>query len=448
MSEISAIVLCAGQGTRMKSVRAKVLHEIAGIPMCCWPLQAMLEGAGQDVIAVVGHQSDAVQKAIEGRLKGQIKFALQKEQRGTGDAVRIGLAATNPSASGIIVACGDTPLLTRNSIKKLAAEHQGAKVIFATTTLNDPAAYGRVVRDVNNNVLGIVEYKDGTPEQRAIQEVNGGLYFFDASFLREHITTLKDSNSNKEFYLTDLVASARKSHGSESVKTISLAPEEVLGINDRVELAKAEAIMRARIAQHWMLQGVTMIDPSATYIGGDVTLDSDVTLYPNVHIHGKTKIEQGATIFANTVINDAVVGKGAQVGPFARLRPGTVLEENAHVGNFVELKKTRLGKGSKANHLAYLGDTEIGEGANIGAGTITCNYDGYSKHPTKIGDGAFIGSNSTLVAPLKIGDGAYVAAGSTINRDIPDNDLGISRGRQENKPGYAVKLRERLQKAI
>lgn len=446
MGGISAIVMCAGQGTRMKSARAKVLHEVAGVPMCCWPLKAVLDVAGQDVIAVVGHHADAVKKAIGDRFGGQVKFALQQEQRGTGDAVRIALAASNSSATDVVVACGDTPLLTADSIRKLVHEKENAKVVFAMTMLDDPAAYGRVTRDDEGHVVGIVEFKDATPAQRDIREINVGLYVFDADFLRDQITKLTDKNMNHEFYLTDLIASARRLYGPQSVKTISLCAEEVLGVNDRTELANAESIMRARLTRQWMLQGVTMMDPATTYVGADVELSPDVTLHPNVQLLGRTKIEQGATIYANSVIENSVVGIKAQVGPFARLRPGTVLEENAKVGNFVETKKSRLRKGSKANHLAYIGDADVGEGANIGAGTITCNYDGFNKHPTHIGDGVFIGSNSTLVAPLQIGRHAYVAAGSTITRDIPENDLAISRGRQENKTGYATRIRSKLKK--
>jgi bifunctional UDP-N-acetylglucosamine pyrophosphorylase/glucosamine-1-phosphate N-acetyltransferase len=425
----------------MKSTRSKMVHEVAGVPVCCWSI-ASVAALADDIVAVVGFQADQVQHTIRERYDSKVRFVLQNEQRGTGDAVKVGLTAVPATASTVLVVYGDTPMLTEQSLRSLTQLRKSAKVALCVSTPDSPTGYGRIIRDKSGKAASIVEEVDASEAQRAIREINAGVYAFDAAFLREQILAVQTQNKKNEIYLTDLIARARDLHGADSVVTFELSPEEMLGVNDRVQLAQAETLMRKRLTTHWMKQGVTMIDPSTTYIDAHVKLDSDVTLHPGVVLMGHTQIAQGAVIYAHSVLEDANVGKNAKVGPFARLRPGT--EENTRVGNFVETKKAHLRKGTKANHLAYIGDAEIGENCNIGAGTITCNYDGFKKHVTHIGDGTFVGSNSTLVAPLAIGERVYVAAGSTINKDVPDDDLAISRGRQENKKGYATKLRERL----
>lgn len=430
----------------MKSVRSKMLHEVAGLPVCSWPIEAVMPLTSAELISVVGFQADEVQNAIRERFGAKTSFVVQKEQRGTGDAVRTGLAAVSEKASTIMVIYGDTPLLTSQTLQALANLRASAKVAFCVAIPENPFGYGRIIRDAQGRVESIVEERDASQNQRALREINAGVYAFDAQFLREQILGLRDQNIKNEIYLTDLIATARALHGPDAVTTLEISSDEMLGINDRVQLAQAETLMRHRLNENWMRQGVTIIDPATTYIGAQVELASDVTLYPGVMLLGKTKIANGATIYAHTVIEDSSVGEDAKVGPFARLRPGTVLDENTRIGNFVETKKTHLKKGSKANHLAYLGDAEIGASVNIGAGTITCNYDGFKKYPTHIEDGVFVGSNSTLVAPLTIGKNAYVAAGSTVTKDVPEGDLAISRGRQENKKGYAEKLRSRQRK--
>jgi bifunctional UDP-N-acetylglucosamine pyrophosphorylase/glucosamine-1-phosphate N-acetyltransferase len=427
----------------MKSDKSKLLHEVAGVPLCCWPISRVIDFAS-GIVAVVGHQADEVRQAINQRFDSKVSFVLQSERRGTGDAVKQGLSAVADNAETIMVVYGDTPMLTEQSLRSLSNLRGSAKVAFCTAVLDNPTGYGRVARDSHGEVTAIVEDSDTTDAQRSIREINTGVYAFDAKFLRAQIMALGTANKQNEIYLTDLIEKARELHGAGAVATLKISPEEMLGINDRAQLAQAEALMRQRLNHRWMVQGVTMIDPATTYIDANVELSSDVTLHPGVILKGRTKIAKGAQIFAHSVLEDAVVGQGAKVGPFARLRPGTVLGENTHVGNFVELKKTMLNKGSKANHLAYIGDSEIGENCNIGAGTITCNYDGFKKHVTKIGNGTFVGSNATLVAPLNIGERAYIAAGSTLTEDVAADDLAIGRGRQVNKTGYAKQIRERL----
>lgn len=443
MEKTSAIVLCAGQGTRMKSSKAKVLHELAGIPMCCWPLSRALRVA-DSVVAVVGHQAEEVKSAVTKVVGDRIRFVVQAQQRGTGDAVKVGLEGVPTHAETILVTCGDSPMVTEETLRSLASVRGFAKVALCTSKVANPKGYGRIIRDSNGRAACIIEEADASEAERQVNEVNSGVYAFDAAFLRSQIIAIQSNNSQEEFYLTDLVAKARELHGPGAVATLECDASEMRGINDRAQLASAEQAFRHMVNTDWMKKGVTMIDPATTYIDADVSIGQDVILHPGVILRGKTQIASGAEIFAYSVLEDSTVGAFAKVGPFARLRPGTVLEEKTRVGNFVETKKSLLRKGTKANHLAYIGDADIGEYCNIGAGTITCNYDGFKKHVTKIGDGTFIGSNTTLVAPLVIGERVYVAAGSSITDDVGSDDLAIGRSRQENKTGYASKIRDRL----
>lgn len=463
MSKIAGIVLCAGRGVRMNSERSKMLHEIAGVPICVWPVEVLSTVAqSENIVAVVGFQAKQVQEAIAARFP-RTNFAVQSEQKGTGDAVKIGISQIPKSAETILVIGGDTPLLTKESLNQLlkSQKDSGAKVAMFVTEQDKPFGYGRIVRDIDGQVSCIVEEKDATIEQRKIAEVNSGIYAFDGDFLRQEILHVTNANAQGEFYLTDLIQRARELFGSKAIVTQMISKEEAAGVNDRIQLSECEYAMRQRINQGWMRHGVTMVDPSATYIDAKVILRTDVTLHAGVTLQGTTRIErnviigegcvvtdsligEGAHLHPYSVIEGAMVGKNANVGPFARLRAGSVLEEATRVGNFVEMKKTTLKRGSKANHLAYLGDATIGENCNIGAGTITCNYDGYKKYQTIIGDGSFIGSNSTLVAPVVIGEQSYVGAGSTVTKDVPSDALALSRARQENKLGYASSMREKL----
>ncbi|MBK8014918.1 MAG: bifunctional UDP-N-acetylglucosamine diphosphorylase/glucosamine-1-phosphate N-acetyltransferase GlmU [Deltaproteobacteria bacterium] len=460
MSTLATIILAAGQGTRMKSSLPKVLHALLGRPMVHWPIQLSLELKSEPTILVVGHQNAAVEASVEASFPGQVRFALQKEQRGTGHAVMQAISAVPDSAEHVLILYGDVPLLEAQTVAKLfeAARARTAPLAFITTTLKNPTGYGRVVRDPKTgDVTKIVEEKDASPEVRRIAEINAGIYVVEARFLRENLGRLTENNAQGEYYLTDLVALAIAAH--HPVATYEVAdPNEVEGINSRAQLASLSAALRKRIAARLSAEGVTVVDENTTYIAPSVEIGQDTIIEAGVHLRGRTsigarchidagailtdaKIADDVRILPYSVIEQAEVHPGAIIGPFSRLRPGAEIMENGHVGNFVELKKTRLGKGSKANHLAYLGDTEIGEGANIGAGTITCNYDGFGKYTTQIGDGVFVGSNATLVAPLAIDKNAYIAAGSTITDPVHANDLAFGRARQSVKTGRAEDLR-------
>ena len=444
----------------MKSSQPKVLHALLGRPMVHWPIQLALDLKSEPTVLVVGHQNARVEASVEASFPGRVRFALQKEQRGTGHAVMQAIAAVPDSAEQVLILYGDVPLLEARSVEKLfeAAKARSAPLAFITTTLENPTGYGRVVRDpATGDVTQIVEEKDASPQIRKIAEINAGIYVVDARFLRENLGRLTENNAQGEYYLTDLVSLAIAAH--QPVATYEVEdPTEVEGINSRAQLASLSAALRKRIAARLSAEGVTVVDPDTTYIAPSVEIGQDTIVEAGVHLRGRTRIGAGCHIDAGAILTDATVAdgvrilpysvieqaeihQGAIIGPFSRLRPGAEIMENGHVGNFVELKKTRLGKGSKANHLAYLGDTEIGEGANIGAGTITCNYDGFGKYATKIGDGVFVGSNSTLVAPLTIGENAYIAAGSTITNPVHANDLAFGRARQDIKTGRAEALR-------
>jgi bifunctional UDP-N-acetylglucosamine pyrophosphorylase/glucosamine-1-phosphate N-acetyltransferase len=455
---VAAIVLAAGKGTRMRSAHAKVLHQLLGRPLVAYPVAQARELGAAPVVAVLGHQLEAVQAALAARFgEDAVAVVEQAEQRGTGHAVRLAMPALAGFDGIVLILYGDVPLLRRETLQELVgtARRYGCLAIV-TATPADPTGYGRVVRDSRGHVTDVVEQKDASTDELAINEVNAGIYAAPAAFLREATAGLVAKNAQKEYYLTDIVARAARTIG---VSTVEADARDVAGINDREQLAEAEATMQARINKAWQAHA-TFRDPRSIVVEPDVTIDVDVEIGRNVTLRGRTKIGHGARIeegsilvdtevgagahvLPYTVSNDASIGPGAIVGPFARLRPGAQVGPEAHVGNFVELKKTILGKGSKANHLSYLGDAVVGEKVNIGAGTITCNYNGYEKRQTIIDDGAFIGSDSQLVAPVRVGKNAVVAAGATITENVPDGALAIGRVPTSYKPGYAEAVAKR-----
>jgi bifunctional UDP-N-acetylglucosamine pyrophosphorylase/glucosamine-1-phosphate N-acetyltransferase len=453
--------MAAGMGTRMKSDTPKVLHQIAGRPMLHWVvLAARAAGAGK-VVAILGHKSEAVKASLDASFGADaIGVAIQAEQRGTGHAVQCALPAVAGESDDriVVILTGDAPLLRSERIAELvdACEKSPAGMALLSTVPPRPMPYGRLVRE-GGKLLRVVEHADATPEQRQIQDTNAGFYAIRLGHLRKDLGSLRADNAKGELYLTDLVAFAGARGGATAID----APfTEVSGINDRVDLAWVEAEARKQINEGWMRAGVTMVDPSTTYIDADVgPIGRDVWLGPSVALRGKTSIADGVRIDLGcmltdvqvadqthikpySVLSEAVVGARAQIGPFSHCRPGTRLDSEVHLGNFVETKKSHLMQGAKANHLAYLGDSSIGAKANIGAGTIFCNYDGFSKAMTTIEAGAFVGSNSTLVAPVTVGRDAYTAAGGTVTKDVPRGALGISRVVQVNVEGWADRFRE------
>jgi bifunctional UDP-N-acetylglucosamine pyrophosphorylase/glucosamine-1-phosphate N-acetyltransferase len=449
---LAAIVLAAGKGTRMRSARAKVLHELLGRPLVAYPVGLARELGASPVVAVLGHQLEAVEEALAARFgAGGVAVVEQAEQRGTGHAVRLAMPTLEGFDGVVLVLYGDCPLLRRQTLQELVGTARRYRCLaIVTTTAADPTGYGRVVRDSRGHVTNVVEEKDATPEERALTEINAGIYAAPAAFLRTATAGLATKNAQGEYYLTDIVAAAARSIG---VTTVDADARDVAGVNDRVQLAEAEATLRARINHHWMTHA-TLRDPASIVIEPDVAIDVDAEIGRNVALRGRTRVGHGARIEDGSILVDtevgahahvqpytlaqeAVIGAGAVVGPFARVRPGTEVGPDAHVGNFVELKKTVLGRGSKANHLTYLGDAVVGEKVNIGAGTITCNYNGYEKRQTVIDDGAFIGSDSQLVAPVRVGRRAVIAAGATITEDVPDGALAIGRIPTTHKAGYA-----------
>ncbi len=459
-------IMAAGLGTRMKSDTAKVLHEIAGRPMLHWVVTAARAAGASRVVAILGHQHDTVKAALDASFgAGAVEVALQSEQRGTGHAVQCALpaVASEPDDRIIAILTGDAPLLLAERIAELvkACADNAAGLALLSTRPDRDMPYGRIVRDAKGTVEKIVEHPDATPEQRAIRDTNASIYAVRLGHLRRDLQTLRADNAKGELYLTDLVARAYARGGAACLD----APfTEVSGINDRVDLAAVEAEARRRINEAWMRAGVSMVDPRTTYIDADVgPLGRDVWLGPNVVLRGETslgdrvRVDAGAVLLdakiaaythvkPYSVVNEATVGERVQLGPFSHCRPGTRLDEDVHLGNFVETKKAHLMAGAKANHLAYLGDASIGQKANIGAGTITCNYDGVGKYQTTIEAGAFIGSDSQLVAPVTVGRGAYVGSGTTVTKDVPRGALALSRVKQVIKEGWADRFREAQQK--
>lgn len=455
---ITVVILAAGLGTRMKSTKAKVLHQAGGDTLLNHILRAATQVAvPENIVVVVGYQAQQVRESV--RIPG-IRFAVQDEQRGTGHAV-VCARESIPSYKGtLLILNGDGPLLRAGTLATLIERQNQGQTggTIITTEVKDPSGYGRIVRDSKGLISAIVEQKAATPEQLEICEINPGLYCFDAALFWEHIHEVKAENAAREYYLTDMVEIVRR-HGHRVAPLLIADETELLGINTRVELAVADKILRTRKAEELMLSGVTIENPDSVSIDAGVKIGPDTVIEANVQLRGATRIGGNCHIGTGSVLRDCQIGESvtilpyvvaeasslgnrASVGPFSRLRLHAEAEEGAHIGNFVELKKTRLGKGSKASHLAYLGDSTIGSEVNIGAGTITCNYDGARKHPTVIGNKVFVGSNSTLVAPLEIDEAAYVAAGSVITKRVEADALAIGRAYQVDKPGWAKRRRE------
>jgi bifunctional UDP-N-acetylglucosamine pyrophosphorylase / glucosamine-1-phosphate N-acetyltransferase len=453
-------IMAAGKGTRLKSKHPKVLHEVGGKPILAHVIAtAQKVIPAQDIFVIIGHEAERVRAAVTST---GVKFVLQIEQRGTGHAIMV----AQPALSGydqVIVLSGDAPLITAETIQKLSDFHraQKAAMTLLSADLDNPYGYGRVIRKGargSAEVQAIVEEKSATVRQREIHEINSGFYAFSAPALYEHIGRLSTANPHGEYYLTDMAAVLQRARKKVvAIKTSDAG--EILGSNTRAEMMMLDARLRLAKCRELLDEGVTIFYPHTCVIDSDVEVGADTVIEPFVQLLGSTKIGEdcrirsysmignsvvgdGVTIRPGTIMEDSRVGAGAVLGPYSHLRPGSEIGEGAHVGNFVETKKIKLGRGSKANHLTYLGDAEIGEGVNIGAGTITCNYDGVSKHTTVIEDGVFIGSDSTLVAPVKIGRGAYVAAASCITEDVPADALALGRARQSVKEGWARAKRE------
>jgi bifunctional UDP-N-acetylglucosamine pyrophosphorylase/glucosamine-1-phosphate N-acetyltransferase len=446
----------------MKSKRPKVLHEIAGRALVSWVVQTALDAGAVRCLVVVGAGRDDVERELLSRFGERVEMVLQPERRGTGDAVRCAIESNVELGGRLVVLYGDCPLIPPGLLRDLVdrSEHAGASLGLVTATLADPSGYGRIVRHGAGDVQRIVEDGDCSPEERAIEEVNPGLYAVEADFLRKAIAQLTPDNAQGQLYLTDVVELAANEH-----KVLDLRGNmaDLIGVNDQADLAMAASTRRRRMAEELARSGVGIADLNTLYLDAECEVEPGATLGANVHLRGacivragaridvgcvltNVVIEKDAILLPYTVAADSTIGEGAQVGPFSHLRPQTQLGPRSKVGNFSETKKTTVGEGSKVNHLSYVGDGVIGEGVNIGAGTIFCNYDGEQKHVTVLEDGVFIGSNSQLIAPVTVKKGAYVASGTTVTRDVPEGALAVSRPKQENKQGYATRLRARLRR--
>ncbi|MCM3740053.1 bifunctional UDP-N-acetylglucosamine diphosphorylase/glucosamine-1-phosphate N-acetyltransferase GlmU [Oceanobacillus luteolus] len=454
MTKRYAVILAAGQGTRMKSKLYKVLHPVVGKPMVQHVIDHLNAVNLDKTITVVGFGAEKVKEEIG----AQTEFVIQEEQLGTAHAVLQAKDLLKDAEGTTIVACGDTPLITGETFRKLVEHHEqsGASATILTADTPDPAGYGRVIRNAEQQVERIVEHKDASEEELLVNEINTGTYCFNNAHLFEALQKVSNDNVQGEYYLPDVIE-IMKDDNKLVTAYLTSDFEETLGVNDRVALSEAERIMKKRINEKHMRNGVSILDPEQTYIGPDVVIEQDVTIHPGTTIQGKTTIESDAvvgpnselinahigqnTVVKQSVVHDSKIGSETSVGPFAHIRPDSIVGNHTKVGNFVELKKATLGDESKVSHLSYIGDAEIGKNVNVGCGTITVNYDGQNKHLTKIADNAFVGCNSNLIAPVTIGEGAYVAAGSTINKDVPDNALSIARARQTNKENYAERLK-------
>jgi bifunctional UDP-N-acetylglucosamine pyrophosphorylase/glucosamine-1-phosphate N-acetyltransferase len=451
--KIASIVLCAGSSGRIKSAQSKMLHSLGGKPVSYWSVKNAIAVTNAKPIVVVGFQADLVKHELSRLFPEKLQFALQEKLDGTGGAVRRAVEHLDADCTSVLVMYGDTPLITAESLHRLVMIQRKSHVPIAmfSAIAPDPAGYGRIVRHDNEQIDCIVEDLDATMVEKEIKEINPGVYVFDADFLRENIGHLTNNNAKGEFNLTDLIKMYVKNgpkHGP--VESVLVPYEEIHGVNNRKQLAFAHKILNRRMIDNWMMEGTTFIDPETTYIEETVTLAQDVVIYPHVHLRGHTRVgensviengsilhdtvvEKNVRVLPYCVIDNAVIAQNCQVGPFARLRPGTTLESGAKIGNFVEAKNATFHEGAKANHVSYIGDCEVGADVNIGAGTVVCNYDGVKKHHTTINAGAFIGSNSTLIAPVQVGAKSYVAAGSVISEEVPTGTLAIGRARQENK---------------
>ena len=454
MSELVAVILAAGKGTRMKSKLPKVLHKIGGKPMLQHVLDAADAAGAARKVVVVGHEAELV----EAMVGEQAQMALQAEQLGTGHAVMQTEAVLKDFCGTVMIICGDTPLLEAAELKKFYEGHVASQAAATVLTafMDDPAGYGRIIRDADGNVLGIVEEKDAVLEQKAIKEINTGIYCVEAPLLFEVLATLTFDNAQGEYYLTDVLAKLN-AMGKKVGGVATADSDMIMGINSRRQLAEAENIMRQRILNKLMDDGVTIMDPASTFIEKGVEIGQDTVIYPYTWLEGTTKIGEDCQIGPNVRLTNVRIGNTAElqfvyghdcevqdnvvIGPYVHLRPDTVIGDNVKIGNFVEVKNSHVGTGSKLPHLSYIGDSDIGSSVNIGCGCITVNYDGKKKHRTIIEDNAFVGCNSNMVAPVTIGAGAYIGAGSTITKDVPEDDLGIARAKQKNIEGWAAKYR-------
>jgi bifunctional UDP-N-acetylglucosamine pyrophosphorylase/glucosamine-1-phosphate N-acetyltransferase len=453
----AVLILAAGEGTRMKSRTPKVLHTLSGRSLLGHAIAAASELSPERLVVVVGHAREEVAAAATAAAPGA-DIVVQEQQLGTGHAVRMVIESVGAMSGTVIVTYGDMPLLRGRTLGELASQHVAAgNAVTVLTARGDFPGFGRIVRDADGAFLRIVEERDATDTERAIDECNSGCYAFDGALLADAIKRVTTHNSQHEEYLTDVVEILRRD--GHPVGTVRAAePAEIRGVNDRVQLAQARRALNDRILRDWMLAGVTITDPASTWIDVTVTIGRDAEIGPQTQLEGATVIGAGAKIGPGCLLEDTTVGEDAvllhavcrqsqigprvTVGPFAYLRPGVSIADGAHIGTYVELKKSQVGPGAKVPHLTYMGDATIGAGSNIGAGTIFANYDGVRKHPTTVGDNAFIGSNTVLVAPVNVGDGGYTAAGSAIIEDVPAGDLGVARGRQHNSDGWVLRNRQ------
>ncbi len=462
MREICGLVLAAGEGMRMRSSVAKVLHPLGGTPMIVWVAELCRRLPLKRTLIVVGYQADRVRAALDGQ---PVEFVLQAEQRGTAHAVMQAEAALSGFEGDLLVLSGDVPLLTPQTVNDLLEAHQraGVQATFMSTRLADPTGYGRVIRGPQGGFLRIVEEAEATTEERRITEINAGIYCFACPPLLQALGSVRASAVKGEHYLPEVISIFR-GRGLKVQAIPAPDPQEVLGVNTRVELAQAYGVLRRRVLRDLMADGVTVLDPDTTHVAPTARIGRDTVLYPGVFIEGRTAIGEGCTLYPNCRLRDAQVGSRVTIldgcvvlesevgdectlGPYAHLRPATRLRRRVKIGNFVETKKSDIGEGSKVPHLTYVGDATVGEKVNIGAGTITCNYDGVSKHQTVIEDEAFVGTNTSLVAPVRVGKGAIVAAGSTITEEVPPDAIAFGRAQQVNKPGRAAEWRRKAREA-
>jgi len=458
---MAAVILAAGQGTRMKSAKPKILHPIAGEPMLGHVIRAAAAAGAAPRVAVIGYGADQVRSAFA---DADVVFALQAEQLGTGHALLCSEPALESFRGDLLLLCGDVPLLRSETLQRLVEHHRScrAAVTILTARLDAPTGYGRIIRGPIG-VEGIVEEKDASDAQKDITEINTGIYLFRAPEVFERLRRLDNSNAQGEYYLTDIVALTRAA-GERVEALVADDAREAAGINDRRQLAAADGLFRERLNAQHMLAGVSMTDPQTAYVASGVSIGTDTLLHPGIHLRGQTTIGRDCVIEPGVVVTDcrigdrvhlkagsvlaeATVGDDCAIGPMAHLRPGTVLEGQNKLGNFVETKKARIGLKSQASHLTYLGDAVLGRNVNVGCGTITCNYDGVNKHQTTIGDDVFVGSDTQFVAPVKIGRGSLIGAGSTITRDVPADSLALSRAEQKVVEGWAARKRQKQQKS-
>ena len=436
-----SIILAAGEGTRMKSSLPKVLHKIAGLPLVCHVVRQVQLIGKSDIAVVVGRGADDVSSAVK-EFSKTANIYLQKERLGTAHAVLSARQMLGENYDDVLIVFGDTPLIEAKSLERARDElAHGADIVVMGFITENPSGYGRLI-EKDGKLQAIVEEKDATTEQKKIKFCNGGVMALNGKLALSLLEQIKNENAKKEYYLTDIVKIGVSRE--LEVKAISIPFENVIGVNTRVELSEAEALWQKRRARELMLSGVTMLRPETVYFSYDTAIEGDVVIEPNVFFGLNVKVETGVVIHGFSHLEGAIVKAQSEIGPYARLRPGAILENSSKVGNFCEIKNAKIGEGAKVNHLTYIGDAVVGGHTNIGAGTITCNYDGFNKWKTIIGENAFIGSNSALVAPVEIGDGAYVASGSVITDQVPENSVAFGRARQINKEGRANALRERF----